>query len=301
MQWCLVSVAIIVVVLRFSIRGMLRSRIGGEDYTILAALACALAQSILAIFQVKKGFGSNIQYLQPTEIKDTTRDIFITILFNLTGTFFVRISVCLFILQLLPFTQKFSRWWTYGLMVFFTIIALAAFLSMCFICIPLQGFWDTSIKAQCISPAVTTKINQAQGAFSAFMDILCVLLPVMVFRKLQIDWRDKLALFSLLGLALFPAGAAVARTFLYNFGSDNPTWALVPDAIWACVEQNAGIIVASLPSLRQFFTIFKKRRSSRQSHFSEKPFAGANPFITSPLSPSTGDMQSGHIPSLNHP
>ena len=39
-QWSLVSVAIIVVVLRFCIRGLLRRKIGGDDYTILAALVC---------------------------------------------------------------------------------------------------------------------------------------------------------------------------------------------------------------------------------------------------------------------
>lgn len=37
-QWSLVSVAIVVVLLRFSNRGMLRRKIGVDDYTILAAL-----------------------------------------------------------------------------------------------------------------------------------------------------------------------------------------------------------------------------------------------------------------------
>ena len=34
------------------------------------------------------------------------------------------------------------------------------------------------------------------------MDTVCVLLPVMVFGKLQISWRHKLAVFVLLGLGL---------------------------------------------------------------------------------------------------
>lgn len=38
--------------------------------------------------------------------------------------------------------------------------------------------------------------------FAVIMDILCVLLPIMVFRKIQIGWRDKLALFALLALGL---------------------------------------------------------------------------------------------------
>lgn len=146
-----------------------------------------------------------------------------------------------------------------------------------------------------------TKVNQAQGAFSVLVDILCVLLPIMVFRSLQISWRDKVAVFILLGLGLFTAGAAVARTVLFNFRSSNPTWDLVPDAIWACVEQNIGIIVASIPALRQLFIIFKKERNVQRSHSSERPFSRGCPFITSPLSSLADNVQSGQVPSLKSP
>lgn len=71
--------------------------------------ACALTQSILAIFQVHAGFGRNIQYLRPKQIEDFARLSFFAILLNIVGTSFVRISVCLFILQLLPITEKISR------------------------------------------------------------------------------------------------------------------------------------------------------------------------------------------------
>ncbi|KAF6222031.1 hypothetical protein HO133_001999 [Letharia lupina] len=178
---------------------------------------------------------------------------------------------------------------------------MATFLSMCFQCIPNRGIWDETINAHCISTAATTKINQASGAFSVFMDVLCVLLPIMVFGKLQISWRNKLAVFVLLGLGLFTAGAAIARIVLYDFGSENLTWDLVPDAIWSCVEQNIGIIVASTPALRQLFTVFKLQRNVQRSHSSEKPFAGANHFITSPLRTSFEGMQFDKTPSLDSP
>ena len=104
-------------------------------------------------------------------------------------------------------------------MVFFAIITTATFICVCFQCIPIQGFWDKSINARCISLLVIAKINEAHGgkkptiayfpaiahpktAFSVFMDILCVLLPIMVFRKVQMSWQDKLAVFTLLGLGL---------------------------------------------------------------------------------------------------
>ena len=104
-------------------------------------------------------------------------------------------------------------------MTFFTFIALAVILSLCLQCIPVQGIWDRSVNAHCLSPVITTRINEASGgqystkmsssviaylrtAISVVMDVLCVLLPILVYRKLQIDWRDKLAVFIILGLGL---------------------------------------------------------------------------------------------------
>ena len=63
------------------------------------------------------------------------------------------------------------------------------------------------------------------------------------------------------------------------------------------MEQNIGIIVASMPALNQISIVFKSTPKAQRSHCSERPFAGANHFITSRLAPSTDDMRSDQIPS----
>ena len=63
------------------------------------------------------------------------------------------------------------------------------------------------------------------------------------------------------------------------------------------MEQNIGIIVASMPALNQLLVVFKSSPKAQQSAGSERPFAGANHFITSPLPPSTDDTRSDGIPS----
>ena len=86
------------------------ARIRLEEILLKLLKICALAQSSIAIYQVKEGLGRYIQYVEPIQIKNLTRGTYITILFNITGTTLVRISVCLFVLQLLPFTERRSRW-----------------------------------------------------------------------------------------------------------------------------------------------------------------------------------------------
>lgn len=63
------------------------------------------------------------------------------------------------------------------------------------------------------------------------------------------------------------------------------------------MEQNIGIIVASIPALNQLLIVFKRKPKAQQSHSSERPFAGANHFITSPLRSSFNDMGSDQIQS----
>ena len=104
-------------------------------------------------------------------------------------------------------------------MVFFTLGTLAVCFVVGFQCIPIQAIWDRRIQAQCLSDPALTKVNQGWGgsyAVTAFipaityvrsvitviMDTLCVLLPVLVFGKIQISWRSKVAVFTLLGLGL---------------------------------------------------------------------------------------------------
>ena len=67
------------------------------------------------------------------------------------------------------------------------------------------------------------------------------------------------------------------------------------------VEQNVGIIVASIPVLRQLFTNLSKRRNPRYSHSSEAPFRGGDHLNRSPVHPSVEDVGSDHVPSSSSP
>lgn len=51
-QWSLVSVATILVVLRFCVRGIIRKQVGADDYTILAALVLMSSPTLRALLKV---------------------------------------------------------------------------------------------------------------------------------------------------------------------------------------------------------------------------------------------------------
>lgn len=52
-------------------------------------------------------------------------------------------------------------------MILFTVIALVAFFSTLFQCIPMRGPWDKTIHAKCLAVSTITHINIAYGGMSA--------------------------------------------------------------------------------------------------------------------------------------
>ncbi|KAF6222702.1 hypothetical protein HO133_000749 [Letharia lupina] len=157
------------------------------------------------------------------------------------------------------------RRWNWGLLAYCAIVTLADFLAQCFQCVPLPGLWNKSVKARCFAPAHMTQITKFQGGSAVITDILCVLLPMLVLRNLQVSQREKIAIFVVIGFGFFTAATAIARTSLVDFTSKNPTWDLIPVAIWSCLEQNIGVSVASLPALPQLLNIRKQPYPSRSS------------------------------------
>ena len=179
------------------------------------------------------GLGRHIEYLQPEQIKNVLLLTTIAEVLHTVGTCLVRISVCLFVLRLVPSTHREFYTYTYVLIAFFVVITVATFMLILLGCVPIQGTWDREVKARCISrsaisviartqggmfnpflfpllfdsffhlkPKHTNKLIRAPPAICVLMDFLCVVLPIFFLRNLQAEIGRKISLFSLLALGL---------------------------------------------------------------------------------------------------
>ena len=169
---------------------------------------------------VHNGFGRNTIYLTPIQLQHWGLYVDISMMLFTIGTGSTRISVCLFVLRLVPATKTFYRRWIWGLLTLFTIITIADFLAQCFQCIPLPGLWDKSVKARCFPESHMTQIAKVQGGTysqadslvkfwahtnvgsAVITDLLCVLLPVLLLQNTQISMRDKVAILVIIGLGI---------------------------------------------------------------------------------------------------
>lgn len=85
---------------------------------------------------------------------------------NEIAVFFVKTSICLFILRMLSGTHRTLRSIIWATIAIFFIITAVAVITLGVQCTPFEGVWDKSLHPKCISTPVVTKITRAYGGKS---------------------------------------------------------------------------------------------------------------------------------------
>jgi hypothetical protein len=117
-----------------------------------------------------------------------------------------------------------------------------------FICWPVAGFWDRTVKATCVPNYPQFYINAAGNIFT---DVLVLVMPFPLLRKLNLPRQQKLLLFGIFGLGFFTVAISVLRIRFLKLMEDF-TWQNVESSAWSIAELCSGITCACLPTLRPF-------------------------------------------------
>ena len=233
---------IIIVVMRMFSRWVFKIVVGWDDYTILMAMvglppvfifaglaemarpltnslqASTIYGSIIISLQVRSGFGRHTYYLDDNQIREAVKWTTLSTIQNPFGVYFVRISACFFILRIISSTHKAMSRVIYAFMVVLTLLCLATVFLLCLRCIPIEGIWNPTVHSRCLPPraviqssiafsgkvptTVLANIAKVDQAFGTATDFLCVILPMFVVGRLQMELRTKLSLSALLALSL---------------------------------------------------------------------------------------------------
>ncbi|CZT49072.1 related to L-fucose permease [Rhynchosporium secalis] len=135
-----------------------------------------------------------------------------------------------------------------GLVFCFTII---------FQCRPIHDYWAVTIDPQpnCISQPITLLVA---GIINTLTDLGTVLLPIRTVWTLQLPKRQVSAVILLFGLGLISCAAGIVRTYyMYQVTTGwDQTWRSYPVWITSGLELYIGIICASIPATRPFFSTY---------------------------------------------
>jgi len=149
------------------------------------------------------GLGRHTFFLDPQQRVKQQYFSLLAQVFCIHALTFAKISICLQYARVIRGSQKrWLRWtcYTLAILVFFvngmvTIVFYAH-------CIPAEKTWNPSIQGTCWNPKSFGAFLILQGSFSAATDYILCILPIFLFKDLQVGMKSKIVLCTLMGLGL---------------------------------------------------------------------------------------------------
>ncbi|KFA75720.1 hypothetical protein S40288_04958 [Stachybotrys chartarum IBT 40288] len=271
-----VGFALVVVIMRVWVRIRIIGKMGWDDYFMIAAMVRTIttmfAEMMVIIPQVDYGAGRHYQYIKPeSNIAAGLHLNFVTQPLCLIALCLTKVSIGFFLLRMTQ-SPRF-RYTIRGVMVF-TILSstgnLRRFIhpkeslsppnsilvTVFFQCRPLAFTWDPAVPGgECIPTANLRFAAFFNSSVSALTDLVFALLPVPMMWKVQLKWKVKVAVATLLSLGVFVTAAAIVKiTFLGDYGQHGDFLYDSSDlTIWTTIEICTAILAASIPCLKPLF------------------------------------------------
>ncbi|KAL1859228.1 hypothetical protein Plec18170_002344 [Paecilomyces lecythidis] len=224
-------------------------RVGLDDATIIAALACSAVLTATINMAVVSGYGRHLSDLTVTQKRKAFEWFYIAQVFYKLVLGFTKISIVWLYLRIF-ITRSFQITGRIFLALI-TIWAIGTILATILQCIPIQASWDKSIE----NPRCINKDDfwYAFAATNTITDFAIFVLPIYPAMKLQLNKREKIGLLAVFAMGAFACATSIIRTVAVSQTSAREldlSWDFIPRSTWTLVEANIGIICACLPTLR---------------------------------------------------
>ncbi|KAF1347288.1 hypothetical protein EJ07DRAFT_91138, partial [Lizonia empirigonia] len=275
--WTLWTVALILTVLRGFTRWYSQGRIFVDDYFVFFGMLTltgfsAVITRVLPQFYLAGEYYAAVMKdptaplpLPPDEFFARTRTalklLFSHMLLFWTTIWAAKFSILFFFRRLLDGLPRYIKaWWACFIMVL--LLYLACILSNFLTCRPVTRYWSS---AGCSSPE---DIRRADASIKfatiadVVADVIIMVLPLNLLRKLQVSTRQKFGLAVIFSLGTIIIAFAFARLGQVSKATSkmakNPS--TVADgpvllSMWSHIESSVSIVVATLPAFRYLLSV----------------------------------------------
>ncbi|KAI0016846.1 hypothetical protein F4780DRAFT_660905 [Xylariomycetidae sp. FL0641] len=240
------SLAVVAVCARLYTRYAIINQIGVDDVLAVGSLIAAIGANVTQCVNASKYLGRHLYDLNlAVDMPEFQKLFWINEIWYNVAMFFVKMTFLFQYFRVFRHIKKMRLAYVVS-MVLVGGWCLGQVLSVVFICIPVEGNWDKSIKAKCQDTQVGVHLN-AVGTLVT--DIVVLLLPLPALWKLKIPSTQKWALLGIFGLGGFTSAISIVRITTLNGGEDF-TYASVTSACWSSAELASGILAAALATIR---------------------------------------------------
>ncbi|KAF2759883.1 hypothetical protein EJ05DRAFT_312531 [Pseudovirgaria hyperparasitica] len=248
--WTLISIAIILLILRFVAKVSTTVKEGKfnikvirvEDWLALLAVLCGIVRVVLVTYIVLDlGIGRHIWDIPGENFPKIWHIFDIEDMIYCWGILFAKLSILFFYLSIFRINKAF-RICVYVTMAITTLYLLVSFLTYVFHC----GVhtW-VGIATKCLD-GITQEI--AIGGFNIATDLVIMVLPLPLALRLQLSRKKKIGLVIVLLLGSFTIIAAVLRQVfaITTLSTSDQTWNTSEVVVWKTVEMLVAIICCNI-------------------------------------------------------
>ncbi|KAJ5371873.1 hypothetical protein N7517_003879 [Penicillium concentricum] len=215
-----------------------------DDYIMCVALVFATGNYVDMIFWIQRGVGTHIYPLGLTGVSHFYMNLFVCEILYTLSLCFTKYSILLFFWRI--FNRTNIRIPIYIIATVVTGWGLGVILTTVLQCVPIQGLWDYSVKAQCGVNISDFFIGNAVP--NIITDWALLILPLPYVWKIHRNTPQKVALCGAFAVGGFICIISIIRLVVmldsYKTPSVDVTWVFIGPSTWTAVETNIGIVSA---------------------------------------------------------
>ncbi|KAM3071869.1 hypothetical protein ACMFMG_009723 [Clarireedia jacksonii] len=240
------------VALRFYTRVIAANLIGNDDILVLGALILYIIMASFLFIGVQHGMGQHEDDLEIDDVVESSKYIWLTILFYINVVTIVKASMTTCLLRLaVGSPYEYILW---GALAVNIILCFIASFYMIFNCRPIEYAWtqaNADVDGHCNYDSADA-LGYAWAGFSIALYGLLVLIPVFLVWNMHMHVKKKMLVIAVLGMGLIAAIAACVRIGVFSVDLDygDPLYSISPTLICSVAEAGIGIVTSCMATLR---------------------------------------------------
>ncbi|QSZ33175.1 hypothetical protein DSL72_002761 [Monilinia vaccinii-corymbosi] len=281
-----ISLTIFTIAIRSFSRWYTKITLGLDDLLILIAAILSLAYTAIIIVEVQDNFyGKHIGKSDEDHLEAYMKGLYLLIIIYPVALSMSKLSLLALYWRLFAFTGGRIPIILAG--VVNVAWCIAVLFAGIFSCHPIRSFWDPTVPSKCINTAVLFTSNEG---FTIVFDIVVLLIPVWFVAQIKKSVRERISISGTFFLGLAVTVVSAIRLWrlvvAQRLPGIDPTFNAIDAGLWAVIELNLWILVASIPTFRPLLGKILR------DHSANKNFANVSDGGSASLSGS--GVSSGH-------
>ncbi|PGH00901.1 hypothetical protein GX51_05565 [Blastomyces parvus] len=239
------------------------TRWGTDDLVAVLAMVMFSVFAGSVIYSATQGLGKHRAEIESIEATmNAFKGFFIAHLFYIMASGLVKISFCLSLLRVVVIGRAYV-YTIYAVGVITAIFTTFYWFFTLFTCSPVNFLWEQLRRppneGTCRQYRAVISGNYAHGSVICLGDITLAIVPALMLRKLNLNYRTKVSASLLLGFGAVASVATIARLTYVHHGFDTEDF-LFTNAelmIWSAVEVGVSIIAVSAVTLKPLLMKYK--------------------------------------------